>query len=170
MKSRNLPNINTICRFSRHNSSFYFSPVDKNTVLKEIKGLSANKAVQDTDIPVNVLKENVNIFDEQITLQLNEGICSSKYTESFKLANATPAFKHGFRNLKNNYRPKISIQPAISTLFEKLMCKKLSNKFDNTFSKLQCGFQKGFGAEHCLLLVIVGKKQLIIIKFWCSSY
>ena len=45
MKYRNHPSINTIRRFSQHKSSFYFSPVDKNTLLKEIKCLSANKAL-----------------------------------------------------------------------------------------------------------------------------
>ena len=76
MKYRNHPSINTIRRFSQHNSSFYFSPVDKNTVPKEIKGLSANKAVQDNDIPVKVVKKNVNLFAEQIILQFSEGVCS----------------------------------------------------------------------------------------------
>ena len=37
-------------------SSFYFSQVDKNTVLKEIRKLNMNKAVQDKDIPVKILK------------------------------------------------------------------------------------------------------------------
>ena len=59
MKYRNHPSINTIRRFSQRNSSFYLSPVDKNTVLKEVKGLSANKAVQDNDIPV---KEKMQTF------------------------------------------------------------------------------------------------------------
>ena len=59
MKYRNHPSINTIRCFSQRNSSFYLSPVDKNTLLKEIKGLSANKAVQDNDIPV---KEKMQTF------------------------------------------------------------------------------------------------------------
>ena len=88
MKYRNHPSINTIRHFSQRNSSFYFSPVDKNNVLKEIKGLSANKAVQNNDIPVKVLKENANFFAEQITLHFNAVICSSKY-EQIKLANIT---------------------------------------------------------------------------------
>ena len=37
-------------------SSFYFSQVDKNTVLKEIRKLNMNKAVQDKAIPVKILK------------------------------------------------------------------------------------------------------------------
>ena len=75
MKYRNHPSIKPIHRFSQNNSS-YFSPVDKNTVLKE-KGLNANKAVQDNNIPVKVLKKNANFFAEQITFQFNEDICSS---------------------------------------------------------------------------------------------
>ena len=106
------------------------------------------------------MKENANFFAEQITLQFNEGICSSKYAESFKLANITPAFKQGSRNLKGNYRP-ISILPIISKIFEKLMCKQLSNHFDNIFSKLQYGFRKGFGAQHCLLLMIDRWKKAV---------
>ena len=61
-KYRNHPSINTIHRFSQCNSSFYFSPVDKNTVLKEIKGLNTTKAVQDNDIPAKVLSEKIQTF------------------------------------------------------------------------------------------------------------
>ena len=46
--------------------------------------------MQDTDISVNVMKENANFFVEQISPQFNEGICSSKYPESFKFANIIP--------------------------------------------------------------------------------
>ena len=62
MKYKNHPSINTIHHFSQHNLSFYFSPVDKNTAIKEIKGLSVNEAVQGNDILVKVLKENVDFF------------------------------------------------------------------------------------------------------------
>ena len=64
--------------------------------------MGANKTVQGNDIPVKDLKENARFFAEQITLQFNEGICSSKYAESFKVANVTPAFKQGSRDLKYN--------------------------------------------------------------------
>ena len=106
------------------------------------------------------MKENANFFAEQITLQFNEGICSSKYAEFFKLASITPAFKLGSRNLKDNYRP-ISILPVIPKIFKKLMCKQLSNHFDNIFSKLQCGSRKGFGVQHCLFLMIDRWKKAV---------
>ena len=35
----------------------FFSHIDKKTILKEIKKLNLNKAVQDSDIHVKILKE-----------------------------------------------------------------------------------------------------------------
>ena len=54
--------MHVIKRFSQRFSSFYFSHVDKNTVLKETKKLNLNKAVQDSDISVKILKENAGFF------------------------------------------------------------------------------------------------------------
>ena len=149
LKYRDYPSIPVIKRFSQRISSFYFSAVDKNTVLKEIKKLNSNKAVQDTDIPVKILKENAEFFAEYIYLQFNEAIKSPKFPDFFKFA---PAFKQGSRNQKDNYRP-ISILP-LSKIFEKLICSQLSNHFDNILSKFQCGFRRGYGPQHCLLLMI----------------
>ena len=134
MKYRNHPSVNIIRHFSQRYSSFYFSQVEKNTVLKEIGRLSFKKAVQETDIPVKILKENADFSAEHICRQFNEAICSSKFPATFKFANITPVFKKGNRNQKDNYRP-ISILPIISKIFEKLICRQLSNHFDNIFSK-----------------------------------
>ena len=57
MKHKNHPNIVTIRRHFKHNASFQFSKADKNTVLTENKKLERNIRVQDTDIPVKVLKK-----------------------------------------------------------------------------------------------------------------
>ena len=124
LKYKNHPNIRIIKSFSRRFSSFYFSQVDKNTIVKEIRKLNMNKAVQDTDISVKILKENPDYFAEYICLQFNEAICASKFPASFKLANVTPVFKQGSRNQKDNYRP-INILPIISKIFGKLICRKL---------------------------------------------
>ena len=54
LKYKNHPSV--IKRFSQRFSSFHFSHVDENTVVKEIEKLNLNKAVQDSDIPVKILK------------------------------------------------------------------------------------------------------------------
>ena len=43
-------------------SSFNFSFVDKEDILKDIKKLKVNKATQNTDIPTKLFKENLDIF------------------------------------------------------------------------------------------------------------
>ena len=158
LKYKSHPSIKAIKSFSTRFSSFYFSQVDKNTVLKEIRKLNMNKAVQDKDIPVKIL--NAEYFAQYICLQFNEAICASKFPASFKFANITPVFKQGSKNQKENYR-SVSILPIILKIFEKLICRQLSNHFDNILSKFQCGFRKGYSLQHCLLLMIDKWKKAV---------
>ena len=58
MKYRNNPSLDTIKRHFKHIASFYL------TVLKEPKNLQTNEAVQDTDVPVKILKNNGNFISE----------------------------------------------------------------------------------------------------------
>ena len=46
-------------------------------------------------------------------------------------------------------------------MFEKLICRQLSNHFDNILSKFQCGFRKGYSPLHCLLLMIDKWKKAV---------
>ena len=70
------------------------------------------------------------------------------------------ACKQGSRNKRENYRP-IIILPLISKIFEKVICRQLSNHFNNILSKFQCGFRKGYSPQHCLLLIIGNWKKAV---------
>ena len=50
------------------------------TQFKKKSGLSATKALQDTDIPVKILKENADYFAEFICTQFNKSIKFFKIT------------------------------------------------------------------------------------------
>ena len=103
LKYRDHPSIITIKRFRYQAAPFHFSYVDKKTVLKIIRSLSNNKASQETDMSVRVVKENVVYFAEIICSRFDESINSSKFPWPFKLANITPVFKNDSKNHKNNY-------------------------------------------------------------------
>ena len=75
-----------------------------------------------------------------------------------KLANVTPVFRKGARTSKNNYR-SVSILSILSKLFERLISKLLSEFFESILSKFQCGFRKGYGAQHCLLMMLEPWKE-----------
>ena len=79
------------------------------------------------------------------------------------MANITPAFKVGSRNRKDNYL-LISILPVIAKIFGKLTSQKPSSHFDNKLSKFECGLWKGYGTNHCILLMIEKCKKAVINK------
>ena len=68
LKYKDHPSIRIIERVSQRFSSFYFSPVDENTVPNKIRNLKSNKTLKDTDIPVNILILNAEFFAEYIYL------------------------------------------------------------------------------------------------------
>ena len=90
-----------------------------------------------------------------------------KYTfpSILKNANITPLFKKGHRGSKENYRP-VSILPVISKIFEKLLCKQITIFIDPLPSKYQCGFRKGFIAQHCLPAMLE-KWKTVLTKGKC---
>ena len=128
--------------------------------MKIIRSLSNNKASQETDLPVRVVKENAEYFAEIICSQFIESINSSKFHLPFKLANILPVFKNESRNHKHNYRP-VSILPLISKVFGKIMNKQLFIYFQEILSKFQCGFCKDFSTQHCLLLMLEKWKRAV---------
>ena len=150
--------MHVIKRFSQRFSSFHFSHAFKNTVLEQIKKLNLNKGLQDSNIPVKQNAQHAHFFADYIYLQFNEAVDSSKFADFFKSADISAAFKQISRNKKQNYRP-ISILPLISKILEKIICRQLSNHFDNILSKFQCGFRKG--PQHCILLMIDKLKKAV---------
>ena len=159
LKYKNHPSIVAI-RNANNNSHFHFNEVSVEEVYKEIRKLSSRKSVQSIDIPIRVLKENANIFADYICGFFNESIKKSTFTTILKNAKITPVFKKWYRGSKENYRA-VSILPVISKIFEKLLCKQITIFIDPLLSKYQCGFRKGFSAQHCLLAMLEKWKNVV---------
>ena len=70
-----------------------------------------------------------------------------------KNAIITPVHKKGPKTSKDNFRP-VSILPNISKIYERVIFKQMSEFFEPILSKYQCGFRKGFSAQHCLLAML----------------
>ena len=65
-----------------------------------------------------------------------------------KLGNVTPVYKKGSRSPQ-----PVSILPNLSKVFEICVYRQMSKFFDKILSKYQCGFRRGHGAQHCLILL-----------------
>ena len=100
------------------------------------------------------MKENSDIFGDLIFSKLNCYIYTSSYPSLLKRADITLVQKKDSKSEKNNYRP-VSILSNISKLYERIMLKQMSEYFESSFcSKYQCGFGKGFSAQHCLVSML----------------
>ena len=135
------------------NKTFTFQTMSRSDIKKEIIRLGNSKAIQESDIPTKIIKQNVDIITEYLFHEFENLLEKSEYTSPFKFADITPVLKRGSRFEKNNYRP-VSILPVLSKVFEKCLYKQTSSYFNDIFSKYQCGFRKGFSAQHCLLAMI----------------
>ena len=81
----------------------------------------------------------------------------------FENAIVTPVHKNGAKTSEDNYR-LLSILSDISRRYERLMFKQIPEYFEPILSKFQCGFRKGFSAQHCLLAMLEKWKSLLILK------
>ena len=122
-------------------------------MLQEIRPLTSSKACPKTSIPPKIIKDNYDIFTFKLHNDINNSIDYSIFPDKQKEADITPVHKMDDRTDKTNYRP-VSILPAISKIFEKLLYYQNNKFMDKKLSKQQCGFRKGHSAQHCLLVML----------------
>ena len=117
---RNHPSILAVVPEYKNRANFSFNFVSKEDVLTEIKVLDVSKAIQESDIPVKIIKANENFFAEAICFYFNKSLENGNFPNCLNLANITPLFKKGAHTSKNNYRP-VCILHVFSKVFERLL-------------------------------------------------
>ena len=83
----------------------------------------------------------------------NNSVFYSVFPSHMKNSIITPVYKKPTKTSKDNYRP-VPILSNISKIYERSMIKQRSEYFEPILSKFQCGFRKGFSAQHCLLSMV----------------
>ena len=131
--------------------SFHFVTLEET--LNEVVLLSDKKASQASDIPVKIIKENRHLIAHFILHNFNNTLSCSEYPVSLKYADITPIFKKDDKTDKTKYSP-ISILPNLSRIFERFMQSQVYSYLNQIFPKYQCGFRKGYNAQHCLMAMI----------------
>ena len=117
----------------KNNGKLSFNFVSKEYVLTEKKVMNVSKVIQESDIPLIIIKKNENLFAEAIWFCFNKSLENNEITIE-KLT--------------------IIILPVFSKIFDRLLSRQLLEFLDDMLSKFQCGFRKGYGTEHCLLLML----------------
>ena len=120
--------------------------------------MDCSKALQNSDIPTKIIKDNIVIFVPILQTKFNESMKLNIFPHSIKSVNITPVFKKNDPTDKTNYSP-VSILPNLSKVFERCIYKQLSAYFDGILSKQQCRYRKGFNAKHSLLKLLEKWRQ-----------
>ena len=128
LKYRNHPSITAIQNRCKIKGSFNFVEVDQQQIEKEILKLDANKASQSSDIPIKIIKENIDVFSDFLCSGFNSSIKLSKFPENLKQADITPAYK----KVKKISKETID-QSAFSQICQKYLKNLCSNKCHNFF-------------------------------------
>ena len=140
------------------NEIFNFKQVSEEEVYQQLKSLNGKKATTFQNIPCKSLKENAEVCYPTLTEIINNDIRNLTYPKGLKLADVPPIFKKDKRNQKDatdvkNYRP-ISVLPATSKVYERLMQTQIVNFISNKLSPYLCGYRKGYSAQHALISLI----------------
>ena len=116
------------------NMSFSFSFVTKETILNELGKLNSKKACLESDIPVKIIKENLDIVSNFVYNNFNNSLLSSNFPSNLKNATKTPIFKNKGRSNFENYRP-VRILPNLSKVCERCMYIQVYEYLNKIFSK-----------------------------------
>ena len=102
---------------------------------------------------IKMIKMVSDIVSEPVSKLVNLAFKSSEFPQSLKKARVTPVFKKDDKFLKQNYRP-ISILPAFSKIYERIIHDQLSSYFDSIFDSRLRGFRSKHSTQHALIRMI----------------
>ena len=110
---------------------FSFSFETKNKILAEIHNLDKQKACQESDIPVKIIKDNIDSFSEFILHNFNNSLFDATFPSELKKADVIPGFKKKDRNNVENYC-SVSILPNFSKIYERCLYDQMYNTLKMT--------------------------------------
>ena len=100
-------------------TTFNFKFTSHEETEKEVNNLKIKKASQKSDIPLKIIKENIDIISYFLHHNFNSSLSCATFPTSMKYADVIPVHKKDDKTDKENYRP-INILPNLSKVYERL--------------------------------------------------
>ena len=111
----------------------------KNKILVEIHNVDNKKACQESDTPVKIIKDDIDIFSEFIFHNFNNPIFDATFPLELKNADVIPVFKKEDRNNVESYRP-ISIFLNLSKIYERCLYAQMYKYFNHVYTLIELIF------------------------------
>ena len=121
-------------------------------VAKGLQKLNVNKACGPDKLYPRILKELSDVITKPLHIIFNKTLKEGRVPNDWKLANVTPIFKKGSRNIRSNYRP-VSLTSVVCRILESIIRDTVTNFLDehNLIRNTQHGFSKGKSCQTNLL-------------------
>ena len=119
---------------------------------RAILGKCIRNCIRYDNLSNKLLKTLRPILVSPVTIVINQSLNSGIFPDKLKLAKVIPIHKKDKKEDVENYRP-ISLLPAISKIFEKVVFNQLYEYFstNNLFFQHQYGFRKKHSTNHAIL-------------------
>ena len=132
-----------------------FSQISEEAVMEVLNNLKQKLSCGHDGISSRLLKASKTVVCKPLTLIINQTLTSGIFPDTLKIAKIIPLFKKCDKTLLENYRP-ISILPAISKIFERIMFNQIHNHFSmhNLFYSGQYGFRANHSTQFAALELI----------------
>ena len=140
--------------------TFSFVEVTVTEVENELSNLNSRKANTSNGIPTKMLKDTSDVCGPVLHFLINQAISDGEFPNELKLADITPSFKKEDPTSVKNYRP-ISVLPAMSKVYERLIQKQLVEFMDKRLSRYLCGYRKGYNSQYALVSLIERWKKTL---------
>ena len=134
---------------------FKFKEITVQYTEKIIDNLKTKSCCGVDGLSVKLLKLIKDEISTSLTLVINQSLLSGIFPDQLKIAKVIPIYKKDDPAIFGNYRP-ISILPAISKIFEKVMFNQLYAHFEvnKLYYKSQYGFRRNHSTEFAALELI----------------
>ena len=162
------PSILKINEMVHKNHNFHFKEISLEDVELEIKMLNAKKATTFKNIPSQRLKDSAEVCCPVLLQLINNCFIDGEFPKKLKVADVTPVYKKDNATNVKNYRP-ISILPATSKIFERLIQKQIADFMENKLSPILCGYRKGFSTQHALILLLEKWRSILDKKGYAGA-
>ena len=114
---------------NRNPNSIFFTPTDEYEVQQIISNPKKKRSSGHDNISSYLLKQLQFSLKAPLTTLINKSMIEGVMPDKLKVAKVIPLYKAKERDNMENYRP-ISILPAISKVFEKIIFKRIYSFLD----------------------------------------
>ena len=97
--------------------------------------------------------ENVDICAPVLHPIVNDALQDFLFPDKLKLPHLGPLPKGDEKTNKKNYRP-ISLLPAVSKIFERIMETQLGSFVNDKLFKYMSGYRKGYNTQYALMVLL----------------